>query len=84
MKQHTLGNTQDFPKVLIHKGPNEIIETRFPGLKAAKSLKFLSIAVSGIERTLVTNLPDEFDNTVCHYVKGICSFLNLGFGKQAV
>ena len=84
MIQHIVGNTQSLLEVSIHEGPNEVIKTRLLTSKTAVYSKLLSIANSGVVHALFTNLPDEFQDTVCHYIKGICGLLNLGFSEQAV
>ena len=82
--QHIVDYTQSLFEVLIHKGPNEVIKTRLLALKAAIYPKLLLIANSSAVHASFTNLLDEFKNTVCHHIKGICGLLNLGFSKQAV
>ena len=75
--QHIVGNTRSLLVVLIQEGPNEVIETRLLALKTAIYPKLLSIVNGCIVHTSFTNLPDEFEDIVCHYIKGIKGLLCL-------
>ena len=80
-KQYTVGNAQSFSEISVYKSPNEVIKARVFSLKATKHSEFSLVGIGSVEVTPVTNIPDECQDAVSHYVKGIPGLLYFGFGK---